>query len=186
MYTQTVTCDSRYANLFLLTAHDGTTGTLAGTSVGLGLLPANGEPTTMAQTAIAADVHQALDVGGDFTTKITLNFVVIFNLSTDDINFISSEIVGIGFPINACRVENFEGHGPADAVDVGQRNIHALISRQIYTSYTCHSLYPLSLTLFVSGILTDHPQNTVTPDYFALGTHFLNRRSDFHDRLQTF
>jgi len=34
------------------------------------------------------------------------------------------------------------------------------------------------------GVLTDHPQHAVAPNYFALGTHFLHRRSDFHDHLQ--
>jgi hypothetical protein len=41
------------------------------------------------------------------------------------------------------------------------------------------------LTLLVPGILTNDPKHAVAPDDFALGTHFLNRRSDFHDRLQT-
>jgi len=39
------------------------------------------------------------------------------------------------------------------------------------------------LTLLVPGVLADHPQDTAAPNNFALGTHFLNRRPDFHVKL---
>jgi len=34
--------------------------------------------------------------------------------------------------------------------------------------------------LLVPGVIADHPHNAVTPDDFALGTKFFNRRSHFH------
>src|SRR5205085_8006216 len=46
----------------LLLSNRGATRTFARTRIGVRALAANGQPTTMAQSAICADVHQTLDV----------------------------------------------------------------------------------------------------------------------------
>src|SRR5919204_3674405 len=46
---------------------------LAGSGVGARALAAHGQPLAMAHTAIAAEVHQALDRHGDLATQVAFN-----------------------------------------------------------------------------------------------------------------
>src|SRR5512139_1504648 len=57
----------------LLSASDGLTRTLTSTSVCAGALTAARQTATMTQATIATQIHQALDIHGDFTTQITFN-----------------------------------------------------------------------------------------------------------------
>ena len=50
----------------LLLATDLTLRSLAGTSIRMGALTANGQATTMTQTAIATDLHEALNILRNF------------------------------------------------------------------------------------------------------------------------
>ena len=52
---------------------DRLTRALTGTRVGLGTLTTNRQATTMTQTAVAAQVHQTLDVHVDFAAQVTLS-----------------------------------------------------------------------------------------------------------------
>ena len=52
---------------------DCATRALAGTRVGAGALPARRQPATMAQTAVGAKIHQALDADADLTPQITFH-----------------------------------------------------------------------------------------------------------------
>src|SRR4051812_23819655 len=47
--------------------------TLAGAGVGAGALAAHGQATAMAETAVAADVHQSLDVHRGFAAQVALD-----------------------------------------------------------------------------------------------------------------
>src|ERR1700710_393111 len=64
-----------FANLLLL-AGDRLGRTLARARIGVGALTAHRQTATMAQAAIAAKVHQTLDVDADFTAKIALDQIV--------------------------------------------------------------------------------------------------------------
>jgi sporulation-control protein spo0M len=47
--------------------------TLAGTGIGTRTLATHGQAAAMAETAIATNVHQTLDVHGGFTAQVTLD-----------------------------------------------------------------------------------------------------------------
>src|SRR3569623_1168469 len=66
---------TEFENLLLL-AGDGLGRTLARTRIGVGALTAHRQAATMAQAAIAAEVHQTLDVDTDFTTQVALDEIV--------------------------------------------------------------------------------------------------------------
>src|ERR1035438_7260983 len=57
----------------LLLAGDSLGLALAGAGIGVGALPANGQALTMAQAAIAGQIHQALDVHRGCATKIAFH-----------------------------------------------------------------------------------------------------------------
>ena len=79
-------------------------------------------------------------------------------------------------------VADLIGGGVADAVDVGEGDLHPLLARDVDASDTCHGvpLIPLSLPLLVPWVAADDADASVAPDHAALVTHRLDAGSDFH------
>ena len=67
----------------LLLACDGLCGAFAGTSVGVCTLTAHGEVTAMAQTAVAAKIHQTFDVHLRVAAQIAFDSVGGVDVLTD-------------------------------------------------------------------------------------------------------
>jgi hypothetical protein len=66
----------------------GATWAFPSTSIRVSALTANRQGTTMAQAAIATDVHQAFDVHLDSLTQIALNFTLGFKHATNPTQFV--------------------------------------------------------------------------------------------------
>src|SRR6266581_5129800 len=66
---------SLFHSLFLL-AGDCFGGTFAGPRIGMGALTAHRQAASVTQAPVAAEIHQPLDVHGDFTPQIALDHVV--------------------------------------------------------------------------------------------------------------
>src|SRR5512135_1398276 len=92
----------------------------------------------MTEAAVAAKVHQALDVHGDFTAQVALDRELGHAL-TQTLHFSLGQVLDFRRPGNASRVANLPGRGPADAVNGGQRNNRVLMIRDINPSNTSHS-----------------------------------------------
>ncbi len=88
----------------------------------------------MSQSSVATNVHEALDVGNDFATQITLDLVIGLKFFAQDVDVVRSEVITVLGPINARRIKDFESCSPADPVNICQCNIEPFISRQIYTN----------------------------------------------------
>ena len=108
----------------------------------MGTLTVHRKAATMAQTTVTANIHQTLDVAGNFTAEVTLNLVGSFKLFTDFIHFISRNVINITRPIDAGGIKDFQSRSTADAVNVGQRNINTFAAGQIYTCNSSHSMSP--------------------------------------------
>src|SRR5262245_57299890 len=127
-----------------LLAGDGLGRSLAGPRVGVGALAANWQSLAVAQSAIAAEIHQPLDVELNFAPQIALDHVI----AVDDLA--NLEHLGIGELRHTAfgRQINFAhdvlGHLRPDAMDVLQRDHHALVGRQIDARDTSHLASPLS------------------------------------------
>ena len=63
----------------LLLSNRGATRTFARARIGVCALAANWQPTTMAQSAICADVHQTLDVHLNALAQIAFNLALSFD-----------------------------------------------------------------------------------------------------------
>ena len=84
----------------LLLACNGALGPFAGTSILLRVLATNRQAATMADTAIASDFGQTLDVHADFTTQITFNLQVMLDVVTQLADFGFGEILHPGVRID--------------------------------------------------------------------------------------
>src|SRR5215469_2974882 len=66
--------------------------TFAGPGIGMGALPAHREAAPVAQAAIAAEIHQPLDVHGDFAPQIPLDDIIAIDHFTQLQHFLVSQL----------------------------------------------------------------------------------------------
>ena len=113
----------------LLLISNGLSRAFAGSCIRLGLLTANGQALTMANSAIAADFGESLDVHGDLSSQITLD-----NLSFSDhfgnlLDFVIGEILDSRVRIHAGLGQNSVGTRHTDTIDIGESDFNTLLSR---------------------------------------------------------
>src|SRR5438105_2943082 len=108
------------------------TRTFSGPGVGVRALTAGREPLAVTQTPIAAQVHQALDAQTNLTTKIAFDLHALgLDRFADAARFVVVEIVGSLVERHVGRCENLARENAADAVEVSESDLHALVAREI-------------------------------------------------------
>src|SRR4051812_39778253 len=125
-------------SLGLLLAGDGPLRALAGTGVRLGALTADGQALAVPAALVAADLDLATDVGLDLTAKVTLDLVVRFDRVAELHELLVAQLVDPHVRVDASRGQKLLGAGTADAVDVGECDLHALVTREVDTNEACH------------------------------------------------
>src|SRR5579872_1722779 len=123
---------------FLL-ACDGLLRTFARAGVRLRALPANGQAATMAQAAVAADVHQPLDRTADLAPEVAFDFEILFDLLAKLLDVFVFEVFDADIRIDAGDAQQPYGSGPADAEDIRQSDLDAFFTRQVDARDSCHS-----------------------------------------------
>jgi hypothetical protein len=140
----------------------------------------------MAETTVATNVHQTLDVHGGFAAQITLDGEKS-DLLTQFLEIGVAQIfdfLGIG---DTAGFANFACAGATDSENRCQSDLRVLIRRDVDTCDTCHML-PLkrvqsALALLVTGVRTNHANDALAPDNFAIAANLLYRCGYFHTRL---
>src|SRR5206468_7211483 len=118
---------------FLL-ARDGAAWTLLRTCIGVRALTANRETTAMTNPAIAANVHQTLDVHRDLGTQRALDAIVLLDRLTQPVGV---GIVQVAHPLvrtDARCLQDLARCRAPDAEDVGQSDLEFLLTRKIDAS----------------------------------------------------
>lgn len=100
---------------------------LPGAGVGFGTLSAQRQSFPVTQTAVAGDVHQALDVHLNFRAQGTFYFEFGVDQVPDSSQFIIVPLHRFFVAVDAGFVEDALGSAAADAVDVSQRDFAALV-----------------------------------------------------------
>jgi hypothetical protein len=147
----------------------------------MGALAAHWQAASMAQAPVTSNIHQAFDRLLLFAAEVAFHLVVLVDNLADSDLFLSPEVVGLHRWINLGHLKNLECRGPSDAVDVGERSFHALVSRQLHSGDSRHLKdLLLSLPLFMAGVDANDQDHTVPPDYLAVLADPLDRRFYFH------
>jgi hypothetical protein len=137
----------------------------------------------MAEPAIAANVHQTLDVHRGLATKITLDRKER-NLIANLFQIAISEVFDFLRVIDPASFANFASARPTNTKNGGKANLCVLLWRNVNASYTCHvrplNLNQSALTLFVTRVSTDHSHNTFAADDLAVAANFLYRSRNSH------
>src|SRR5687767_1174615 len=98
----------------------------------------------MTQPAIAAEIHQPLDIHRDLATKIAFHDIVAVDHFAHLQHFLVGELRHAALLRNADLGHDVLGGPLADAVDVLKRNHNALVGRNIHTGNTSHRSTPVS------------------------------------------
>src|SRR4051812_49861645 len=109
----------------------------------------------MAKAAVAADLHQALDVLAALATQVALDDVVAVDDVAELRDLVIGEVADLAVRLDAESGEDLVGSGAPDPVDVGQADLHALVEGDVDPCDASHA-EPLPLALLVPGVLADH------------------------------
>src|SRR6476620_124790 len=148
---------ARRRSLRLLLAGDGALRALAGARVGLGALTADRKAHAVAATRVAADLDLASDGRVDLTSEVTLDLEVGFDLVAKLDQLLVTERVDPSGRVDTGGSQELLGAGTADAVDVGESDLDALVAREVNTNEACHVAVSLSVLASVSGRVASHP-----------------------------
>jgi hypothetical protein len=80
----------------------------------------------MADTTIAAQVHQSLDVHGNGTTQVAFNRILA-NLAADGFNLGLSQVLDLSVRLDATVGANLARQDTADTIDARQGNLRMLV-----------------------------------------------------------
>ena len=87
---------------------------------------------------ITVDLDEAGDVLANFAAKITLNDELLVDVIANLDDVVIGEIARAGIGADAGRGEDLLGAGQADSVDVGKRDLDALVVGDVDAGNSCH------------------------------------------------
>src|ERR1043165_211076 len=128
------------ACLLLLLARDRPGLALAGARIGVRALAADGQALAVAEAAVAGEVHQPLDVHRGFAAEVAFYLMVLVDRLADVQHLLVGEVLDALVRRNAELADDVLGRGPADSVDVGQRDFDALVGGDVHPGNTSHLL----------------------------------------------
>ena len=150
----------------------------------------------MAETTVAVDGLETLQVTLNLTAKVTFNDNLLAGDGGDDrSDLLGRKFLGADVGIDVGLFEDALGGLRADAVNVNERGFNTLVAWNFYAEESWHGVGSLelvaweivmtgrlvsALALFVTGILTDDAHHIVAADDLAGFAKAFDRGSDFH------
>src|SRR5574337_677925 len=122
----------------LLLARDGAARPLLGARVGVGALAAHRKTAAVPRAAIAADVHQALDMHGDFGPERAFHLHRALDVLPEPGDLRVAQVAHPGVGIDPGLAQDPAARGPTDAEDVGERDLDPLLARKVHPSDARH------------------------------------------------
>src|SRR5438105_8550824 len=166
----------------LLLDHHAPAGPLARSRVRMGALPADRQSLPVPDAPIAPDVHEALDVHRDLAAKVAFHL----ELALDDLADARGLVLVPGphplVGVDGGALQHAPGRRLADAVDVREGHLTALVAGQIDSGHACHIRSLSALALVVPGVLADDPDDSGSSHDLAVLTAHLDGRPNLHHR----
>src|SRR5581483_9552238 len=131
------------------------------------------------QTAVRADLREALDRLGPLAAEIAFDLIVRVDVVAQLRDLVLGQVADLDVTRQPERVGDLLRRRLTDSVDVGEPDLEPLLVRQVHACDTCHRS-PLPLTLLVPRIAADDHGAPVPLDHAAALAHGLDGRSDFH------
>src|SRR5690606_27381322 len=115
----------------LLLAGHGLLLALAGARVGLRALTVHGKPAAVPDALVGPDLDLAADVRLDLAAKVALDLVVRVDPVAELHQLLVAQLVDAQIRVDAGPCEGLLRPGPADAENVGESDLHALLAREV-------------------------------------------------------
>jgi hypothetical protein len=96
-------------------------------------LASDRESTPVAQAAITANLHEALDVHGNSLAQIAFHHAISLDYVSDPDDLVFREILHFGGDFYVCLQANLRRPAPADAVYICESDLHPLVDGQIHS-----------------------------------------------------
>src|SRR5262245_9647415 len=125
-------CVIRLSLLFLPGDRPG--GSLAGTRIGMRALAAHRQSAAMPQAAVAAEIHQPLDVELHLTSQVPLDQVIAIDHLADVEHLLVGQLRHPAGLRDPDFLHDFLGLSRSDPMDILQCDDHAFVGRNIDTS----------------------------------------------------
>src|SRR5688572_11908959 len=152
----------------LFARHGAAARAFAGAGVGLRALAAHRQVLAVPDAAVAADLHQPLDVLADLLAQVALDAPFVLDHLADPARLVLGEVPHLGGRRHPRLGEDRLCARAPDAVDVRQPDPDLLVLGEVHSCDPCHIRLPLTLLVF--GVLADHPHDALPADDLALGT----------------
>src|SRR5437660_7605570 len=122
----------------LLLGDRGAARPLAGARVGVRALAAHGQAPPVAQAAVAADVHQPLDVHLGALPEVALDLALTLDDLADAVELRLVQVAHAHVGADLRLLEDGVRARAPDSVDVRQSDLDPLVDRQVNADYTSH------------------------------------------------
>src|ERR1700722_4510893 len=132
---------------------------LARARVGVSALPVDRQTAAMTETPVAPQVHETLDVHLDLAAQIALDLVVGLENFADLADLVLGKLLGHLVRSDAGLRADVPRGGLANPVQVREREHDVLVAGEVDTCDAGHGLLLSALTLLVTGVLTDDPDD---------------------------
>src|SRR5215211_688350 len=93
----------------------------------------------MPQAAVAADLHEPLDIHGDLLAEIALDAALLLEHTADLADVVFRQVLDADIRAHARRSEDVVRALASNAVDVGEPDLDPLGPRKVNACDTCHS-----------------------------------------------
>lgn len=141
---------------------------LPGTGIGGGTLAAHRQSAEMADSTIALDALESLEVQAELASKIAFDHILSVLDRVNDLGkLLFVQVLGAKAGIDFSLFQNDVGVGRTNAINVAQGDIDALLTRNLNSNNTCH-IKSLTLPLFMAGIRANDTNDAFASDYFAM------------------
>jgi hypothetical protein len=164
--------------LRLLSASDGLLRALAAAGIRLRPLPVHREAAAVPDPPIGTDLGEPLDRLLPVAAQVALDLEVRVDVVAELRDLLVGEVLDLRVRVEAELGGDLAGSRLADAVDVGQPDLEALLVREIDSGDACDGS---ALPLLVSRVGADDHGRAVPLDHAAALTHGLDGGANFHD-----
>jgi hypothetical protein len=137
----------------------------------------------MAEAAVAAEIHQALDVHLNLAPKVALDLVVRLQDLTDPLDLTLGELLRHPVPGYPRLVADAARRGLPDAEEVRERINDVLVTGKVDACYAGHVFSLLALPLLVAGVFANDPDDALAANHFTFVADLLDAGPDFHGFL---
>jgi hypothetical protein len=172
---------------------DGLSRPFASARIRLGTLSANGQAAEVANATVAFDTLKALQVHTDLAAKVAFDDIFAILNRVDDLGkLLFAQIFRADSRVDVGLGQDVFGVAGADAVNVTERDVDALIRGNFYANDTCHvrtglvdykmfycnlvqlGATRLALTLLVPRVGANDANDAFALNDFAVFAKFLN------------